>query len=374
MKIHTPVFETRDGYTFLASHIQFEHTLAGVPDWLWFRVPSSLNPYLVGRSDPFVSALLILAMWLGEDIEIQGPVSPRLMYGLGDYQAAFRMWSPDIFKPIRIHAPKLEPAVVAPNKTGVASAFSGGVDSFYTLWTNLPQNQIYRNMAVKYILFAIGFDILLGDEARWQPALIDYTALAQRLGVEMLPIWTNIREFTDTVMGWQAWHWCFGSVLIGAAHAVANPLRRFYQPAGRTFLTDEPVGSLPQIDHFLSNEGLEIYHHGARVTRFEKIATIADWPEAQRNLRICWQNPQGLQNCGRCDKCLRTMISLDILDRLPQFQACFVAPLTHDAVRGGLRGHLEEFYIEDLLHEAITVGRDDLVDDLRYVMEARKSE
>lgn len=371
MKIHSPQLDTRDGYTFLAAYI--EDSPPNTPDWLWFRVPTILRDSLTLQSDAFVSALLILAMFLGEDMEVKGQVSPRFAYGLADYQAAFRMWSPDTFKLVHLHIEHYADPVKQKKSNGIATAFSGGVDSFYSLWSNLPQRQFRPSMALTHALFTIGFDILLEDDPRWQPALADYTGLMDTLGLELLPIWTNARHFTDTVMGWPAWHWCFGSVLIGTAHAVGNKLNRFYLPAGRTFLTDAPVGSLPQIDHFLSSETLEIYHHGANVTRFEKIAAIADWPLVQQRLRICWQNPHGLKNCGECDKCLRTMIALDILGKLPEFESVFVTPLNHERIKNALRGHLEEFYIEDLLHHAVRAGRDDLVADLNYVLEQRQA-
>src|SRR5262249_59102310 len=51
---------------------------------------------------------------------------------------------------------------------------------------------------------------------------------------------------------------------------------------------------------------------------------------APGSLRVCWENPDGAYNCGRCEKCLRTMINLLIagaLDRCPTF------PLPLDPVR-----------------------------------------
>jgi hypothetical protein len=42
----------------------------------------------------------------------------------------------------------------------------------------------------------------------------------------------------------------------------------------------------------------------------EKVGAIARHQVALDWLRVCWRNPKGAYNCGRCEKCLRTMISL----------------------------------------------------------------
>jgi hypothetical protein len=44
------------------------------------------------------------------------------------------------------------------------------------------------------------------------------------------------------------------------------------------------------------------------------------------HLRVCWKNPGGAYNCGRCDKCLRTMINLEAAGALTRC-ATFTEPL-----------------------------------------------
>ena len=41
-----------------------------------------------------------------------------------------------------------------------------------------------------------------------------------------------------------------------------------------------------------------------------KAAAIAQHDVALKTLRVCWWNPGGAYNCGRCEKCLMTMVSL----------------------------------------------------------------
>jgi hypothetical protein len=52
-------------------------------------------------------------------------------------------------------------------------------------------------------------------------------------------------------------------------------------------------------------------------TRLEKvISQIAQSPLALEHLRVCFANEKGAYNCGRCDKCLRTMINLFVAGAL----------------------------------------------------------
>jgi len=62
-----------------------------------------------------------------------------------------------------------------------------------------------------------------------------------------------------------------------------------------------------------STEGLEIVDDGGRFSRLEKTRRIAHHPLVRRSLRVCWENPGGAYNCGRCRKCLMTMAALEAL-------------------------------------------------------------
>ena len=63
----------------------------------------------------------------------------------------------------------------------------------------------------------------------------------------------------------------------------------------------------------LSTEHTELVDEGGRFSRVERTAQIATHPQVQRSLRVCWRNPGGAYNCGRCNKCLLTMVPLEVL-------------------------------------------------------------
>ena len=80
----------------------------------------------------------------------------------------------------------------------------------------------------------------------------------------------------------------------------------------------------------LTPRQLEVLHLGGDATRTEKTKAIAADPLAQAHLDVCTNGLyQGRKdasspvNCGVCDKCVRTIITLDHLGYLDAFQKCF---------------------------------------------------
>jgi hypothetical protein len=88
-----------------------------------------------------------------------------------------------------------------------------------------------------------------------------------------------------------------------------------------------PWGSNPVTDHLLSSKTFQIIHDGAAFSRLQKVQQIANWPEALRGLRVCWQGQQKDRNCGRCEKCIRTILNFRVLGLgLPE---CFEQDVTN---------------------------------------------
>jgi hypothetical protein len=58
----------------------------------------------------------------------------------------------------------------------------------------------------------------------------------------------------------------------------------------------------------LSSEAFTVIHDGASDGRVDKINLVAEWPEALAHLRVCWEGHDPDRNCGRCEKCVRTIL------------------------------------------------------------------
>jgi 7-cyano-7-deazaguanine synthase in queuosine biosynthesis len=117
---------------------------------LWYRVPSH---YGVSRSgDVFLASSLLPAMRQGSTLEIDSsmPVSPKLLTNAALLQDIFHSWNPKQLKIIPLVANSSVSSPDEPINTGVASFFSGGVDSTYTLLKHEDE--------ISHLVFIQGFD------------------------------------------------------------------------------------------------------------------------------------------------------------------------------------------------------------------------
>ena len=362
MIIHTPEIRIENEEICISARVELQKPDVTLPTALWFKFPREYEQYISDRADGFVVSLLLLAMQRGEDIEVRGSLSSRLVYGMQEYQRIFNSWFPQNYKLINIKCSDFDDAGLNGRKKVSACAFSGGVDSFYTLWSHLPQNEHIQDYQVSYGLFVHGFDIPLKDERTYQIASENYCEMLQRFGLHLLTARTNMRQFRPD------WNYTHGAATIGVALILGRLISRFFMPASKTYTTLEPWGADPMIDPLLSTETLEVLHDGAGASRMQKIATLAEWSETYPRLRVCWKEPDGLINCCRCDKCVRTMIALEVLGVLDQYRT-FPLPLTRRAIHGCsfLTEH-QRLVAKQMIHYANKINKGDIAFDIRYAL------
>ncbi|HET7289021.1 MAG TPA: hypothetical protein VFJ67_01180, partial [Thermodesulfobacteriota bacterium] len=243
MIIHHPDISSKDGKLTVSARIEFKTPLPGMPERLWFEFPEDYNDLVTDRADAFLPGMVLVAMQYGEDIEVRGEISPRLLIGINEYQMPFCMWFPRRFKPIRIECESPIPPGTENGRDIVMSAFSGGVDSFFTLKSYLPGNELPKSVQISHLLFVHGFDIKL-EYPKSFPLLRDaYSDMCDRLGIKLISCGTNCQQF-GTRRNWGLFH---GAALIGAAHAVGRRTAMFHVPSSHSFTSLMPWGSDPGI-------------------------------------------------------------------------------------------------------------------------------
>ena len=326
MIIHEPEIVTAYGEVFLQAHIETDHPNTGLPEFLWFSYPEYWSGAISTRADSFLSAMLLVAMTIGEDIECRGELSPRLCFLLGEYQKIFSCWQPDSFHPIQVHSDKMISAPVSQNDPCYATTFSGGVDSFFTLYELLNPTPEKPNWPIKYAFFMQGSaDIPLSFTQKYQKLVHQYANVTQEMGIELIPVRTNAMQFCINRIALRSF---LEAPLSGAALGLSPLISGLFMPTGGLYqqYTDYTVG--PITTHLLCTESFESFSHGASTTRFAKTQAISNWAPAQKNLRICagWLNSE-IDNCSQCEKCLRTRVILDVLGKLDMFST-LKSPLT----------------------------------------------
>ena len=73
----------------------------------------------------------------------------------------------------------------------------------------------------------------------------------------------------------------------------------------------------------LSTETLECLSTGASYTRVQKTKLIAQLEASRRYLNVCVDSNASGKNCSVCFKCARTLLTLEILGLLNEYQAIF---------------------------------------------------
>jgi len=155
----------------------------------------------------------------------------------------------------------------------------------------------------------------------------------------------------------------FGSVLAAVAHAFDSRINLAYIGSSYDLPNLAPCGSHPLLDPEYSSYDLKIRHRDVEMSRIDKIRSIADWDVALDNLRVCLANVKERLNCGKCEKCVRTMLGLEavgVLDKISSFEAKQVSPDLLDNFSITIR-HREHFYRE-LIAPLKKCDRGDLVE------------
>lgn len=373
MKIHRPKILSVNDETIVSANIELENECPGIPDTLWFKFPKKYKSFLSENMNGFVVCLLPLAMHLREEIRVEGEVSSRLLYNLKEYQQMLNFWYPREFSIINITA-NLKEDTPRNKKKAVMCAFSGGVDSFYTLFTHLPQNEPELAYQVSHALFIQGFDQPLEEK---NTARIDsYKELMEKLGIEFVPLSTNLRNFyfldPPRPLDWDV---CYASPLVGVAMLFENGVSRFYFPGDQVlpaYFDLEDFGKYSYtLTYFqaplLSTEAFETLYDGAYVPRIEKIKRLSAWEETCDRLSVCWETNKGLSNCGTCEKCIRTMVALDLFGALGKYNT-FPSPLTKRTIRNcSIREDLFFYHWWNVKY-AVRFSRSDLARSIVYAL------
>ncbi len=287
----------------------------------------------------------------GEPLRMDTPASRQLLAESADPQAILACWYPRKLRAAGLEVtPRTGPSVPAATQ-GTISFFSGGVDSFYT--TLLQPDRVGT------LVFAHGFDIPVTSPDLFAESLSHVQAAADSLGKPLVTLSTNLRGFTNKAARW-------GPIAHGVALAATGLLLHsrgdtLLVPATYTYADLHPWGSHPLTDPLRSTEYLRIVHDGADASRTEKTLLLAHDPVAQRHLRVCYRNT-GAYNCGLCEKCLRTMVTLKLAGTLHLFEG-FPDTFTLERV-AGMR-LTREIFARDNLRLARQVGDDEIAAAVR---------
>ncbi len=306
---------------------------------VWYR--TAIGPLAAG-SDPFLIAALLPASRLGYPVSVTGSVSPRLNKNRSTIADIFHVWDRG-YQNVQVSA-RLRTPLESPHPA-IACFFTGGVDSFYTLLKHEDE--------ITTIVFVHGFDIRLDNLPLRERVSHTMHEIAAALGKTLIEVETNVRDFSNRYVSWEYFH---GAALASVALTLSPYFGQIYIAASRCYADLSAWGSHPMVDPLWSTENLTIVHDGCEATRLEKTKRIVECAVARRTLRVCWENPSGAYNCGRCTKCLFAKARLRAIDALTRVET-FDADLDLDSLE---RLPLDAPPVEttDLYEHVVRLGTD----------------
>ena len=269
---------------------------------LWWRFPEEYAPEGQLDGSPFLAGVLVWAMRHGEDVTVDAPVSPRLLAGLEDILSLLRSFFPGEMKPISVSAPAGQPP---PPVELTGSYFARGVDSWYAVLRALDEDP--QTPPLSRVLFSPGFLSPHDNPESVRFTTERVSAAAARVGLPVVSVDTNLK-------------WQFrGAQLVSTALALG--FSRVLIPSGGMRGELRPRITHPEVDPRFSTERTQIVHYGD-ASRLEKVAQLARSQDALDDLWVCTlDNPLTDRNCGRCEKCVRTMLELAGVGKLEAFSA-----------------------------------------------------
>ena len=313
----------------------------------------------------FLVACIVPAMRHGEErITIDEAICPELHNGLMTVMGWLCKWYGPPRQVVRIEA-KGGARLPVPRAAQRASSFmSGGVDSLATLRTNRLDFPPEHPRFIKDCLVLHGFDI--GGTTRtdkqlgsFERAVTALSALAADAHFTLIPVSTNVRQLDDddtfSLYEFQ------GAVLSSVAHALSNRLTTVSIASSSDFDHVRPWGSHPLLDPNYSSTDLQILHDGLRFKRLEKVRLMADWDAALQNVRVCTSNTPGMLNCGKCEKCVRTMTELLAIGKLDRAHAFPANDVSAELLASTDIADAADAFYSELIPPLTAIGRLDLV-------------
>lgn len=353
MIIHQPESRQKNGQHIVSARIEFERDY-GMPNELWFSVDEGRSAHVSGRADIFLSTLIRVARAIREDIEVRGELSPQLLFGMREYLKVHAAWSGnhDI---INIDARNPVPAKRTTQEAAASCNISGGIDSFHTLWSQLPENEPVPELQVKYGIYGTNFTSPTQNEVFAEHFIPNLSKLMKSQGVELLVVHANAPSFRLA----DAWI-SISPVRIALPFLFSPIISAHFLPSTDTYDSLKPFGTHPLTDHLFSLESLRLFTHSPDLLRFEKLRAMADWPLFYDYLYVC-NNKSVKLNDSTCPKCTRTMLMVNILG-IDEKIATFHIPFRkRSLLRRILKGRNHYLSLRKMTRYAIDTGRWDLI-------------
>jgi len=312
----------------------------------WYSVDKQYGTFLSNEcADAFVLLMLHIAMKSGQDIVSEAPVSGRLLFNIENtIQPLFLKSIPDL-RHINISA---QVKHFVESGTAVGCGCSLGVDSFSSFLKHFEGDVVEGYKVTHLTLFncgQLGDRDLVAAEKNLRDTVNNLRPFADEVGLPIVAVNSNLNElYLDgdvtllqsficrTASCALALQKLFGKYVYSSSYSVEN-----FQISG-----DDESHMEAVFVPLLGTENLEFILSNPCMTRVEKTEYLSRFNITKKYLDVCWAaqfanseikgtdfftkefvKNMKKKNCGRCEKCMRTILTLDLFGRLQDFEGVF---------------------------------------------------
>ena len=299
---------------------------------VFIAVPDKYKDYLDPHcADPFVLAFLLLACKNDEDIIIEdGFVSEELAFNIESilFPLLVKMGcgtgKTNINAQCIMHNAQYK-CTMHNDERIFATGISLGVDSFYSVLNNIKDHNKENPISATVYIYNTTLDkIKEGVPTVYAKPRAE---VSEALGLEFIEILTNIDQIMNTEFEFINYHTFHN---MACALSLRNLIKGYYLATGYSYkemnpsLTDT-ASYENYIEKALNFSDFKMICSGGEVSRIEKTKFIAQNTIVQKYLNVCffWRENHKYLNCTQCEKCIRTVLTLDVLGKLDLFGEVF---------------------------------------------------
>lgn len=354
--IGKPYIEEKDGKTFLISNIKNE--LENKDINVFFAVEPEFANYLCHeQADAFVVSMLLRAVVTGQDIEVDAPISEKLLHNLRygvihalttslkqnknigyNLEILNRYKNNRGNKSIQVISKK---GVVSQNYNGseVGTGCSLGVDSFSIIKKYLLERKKESLLSYKITHFAcfnVGALGMYNTESTRESFYREVNRIKQfasKFNIPVVSIDTNLHEFYPEYN----FNWSHSYLNMACVLSLQKLWGKYIYASGYSlnnfeFNISDSAKYEPFLLTNLSTESTELISGDMELSRADKVRYIMNDAIVKDNLNVCLKeqcinSESGIDNynnqfinCGKCEKCLRTILQLEIYGKLEEYK------------------------------------------------------
>lgn len=279
--------------------------------------------------DALIVTLLYHAIYAGLDIESTIPISEKLFYHLTYHVIPQLTICNSGVRHITIIAPHTDKHY-APQWIG--TGISCGIDSLATISEYTAQCRLdsYRLTHLVYCKVGAahgnkGYYEEKTQESKAEEELKNVRLFCKENNFPLIVVESNVAKILN-----EAFFYEFDRTHIyrncGCILLLQHLFKRYYYAS--TYNLDKFSATLSNdCAHYekwllplLGNENTEFYSANQAWGRIEKTRIVGEFPPSYHHLQVCWVSSC---NCGHCIKCIRTLVTLDLLGQLSNFGHVF---------------------------------------------------